>query len=760
MAARPPVSGRSLGADAIRRLRANRAAVASLVFLIAMAIVCAVGPHLTGHAYDEVYQSYVRVPASLTPYPHEAEIAPELEKTLARARLDTGAVSVEGGRASIEVSSASRPLDPRITRYVDRNDLFANARLVDISADGHAGRIVADVRQTWFLFGTDLAGRDLLTRTLMAGRISLTIGLLATLVAMLIGVTWGAVAGYLGGTADALMMRTVDVLYALPFIFFVILLVVFFGRNFVLMFLAVGAVEWLDMARIVRGQTLSLKRREFVEAAVALGVTGGGIVRRHIVPNLAGPVVVYMTLLVPKVILLESFLSFLGLGVQEPMTSWGVLIAEGARSIEAMPGPVALPRRVPDLDAVRPQFPRRRPARRARPEGALTMDAPVLVTTEAVFALRDLKVTFDTPDGPVEAVRGIDLEVARGETLAVVGESGSGKSQAVMAAMGLLPANARVSGSVAFRGREILGLAARDLNRLRGSRITMIFQEPMTSLDPLYTIGRQMAEPLVEHGGLSWQGARERVLELLRLVGIDAPERRAASYPHEMSGGQRQRVMIAMALANRPDVLIADEPTTALDVTTQASILNLLKDLQERMGLAIVFITHDLNIVRRIADRVAVMKEGRVVEQGLTERVFAAPADAYTRMLLDAEPCGRKEPVPAFAPVLMEAEDVSVSFEFDAGTFASPSRFIAVDGVSLVLREGQTLGVVGESGSGKSTLGRALLHLLPSGGRVTFEGADLSRLGAKSLRRLRREMQLVFQDPYGSLSRASPWRRS
>ncbi|PTW62020.1 oligopeptide transport system ATP-binding protein [Breoghania corrubedonensis] len=380
------------------------------------------------------------------------------------------------------------------------------------------------------------------------------------------------------------------------------------------------------------------------------------------------------------------------------------------------------------------------------------MEAPVLATTETVFALKNLRVTFDTPDGPVEAVRGIDLEVARGETLAVVGESGSGKSQAVMAAMGLLPANARVSGSVTYRGQEILGLPVRELNRLRGSRLTMVFQEPMTSLDPLYTIGRQMSEPLVEHGGLSWRAAHERVLGLLRLVGIDAPERRAASYPYELSGGQRQRVMIAMALANDPDVLIADEPTTALDVTTQSSILNLLRDLQERMGLAIVFITHDLNIVRRLADRVAVMKEGAVVEQGMTDRVFAAPAHAYTRKLLDAEPSGRKEPAPACAPLLMEAEAVSVSFEVDGGMFAPPSRFVAVNGVNLILKEGQTLGVVGESGSGKSTLGRALLRLVPSSGRITFEGADLSGIRPKSLRRLRKEMQLVFQDPYGSLS--------
>ncbi|MDJ0931711.1 ABC transporter permease subunit [Breoghania sp.] len=340
---RKPVAGRSLTVDALRRLSANRATMASLIFLALMAIVCIIGPHFTGHAYDEVYQSYVRVPASLEPYPHQDAVASALKKALSRARLDLGDVVVSSDTAEISVLSPRRPLDERVTRYVERNDLFSNARLTDVSDDGHAERIVADIARTRFLFGTDLAGRDLLTRTLVAGRISLTIGLLATLVAMVIGVTWGASAGYLGGAADAVMMRIVDVLYALPFIFFVILLVVFFGRNFVLMFLAVGAVEWLYMARIVRGQTLSLKQREFVEAAEALGVTGPGILKRHIIPNLAGPVIVYMTLLVPKVILLESFLSFLGLGVQEPMTSWGVLIAEGARSTEAMPDLLLFP---------------------------------------------------------------------------------------------------------------------------------------------------------------------------------------------------------------------------------------------------------------------------------------------------------------------------------------------------------------------------------------------------------------------------------
>ena len=338
-----PVEGRSLWQDGLARLRRNRAAMASLVFLVLMALACLAGPYLTGHAYDQVYRSYVKVGPSLSPYPKAEAIAPAALDALKRARVDVGEpVEIVGESVRIPVSS-SRELDPRIVRYVDRVDIFSGARLEEIAADGRSGVIVADIERFTFLFGTDATGRDLLTRTLIAGRISLTIGLLATVVAILIGVTYGAVSGYLGGRVDLVMMRVVDILYSLPFIFFVILLVVFFGRNFVLMFISVGAVEWLDMARIVRGQTLSLKRQEFIQAAEALGVENVGILRRHIIPNLTGPVVIYMTLLVPRVILLESFLSFLGLGVQEPMTSWGVLISEGARDIEGNPTMLLFP---------------------------------------------------------------------------------------------------------------------------------------------------------------------------------------------------------------------------------------------------------------------------------------------------------------------------------------------------------------------------------------------------------------------------------
>ncbi|MEW9834666.1 ABC transporter ATP-binding protein [Mesorhizobium sp. ZMM04-4] len=371
---------------------------------------------------------------------------------------------------------------------------------------------------------------------------------------------------------------------------------------------------------------------------------------------------------------------------------------------------------------------------------------------EPILSIRGLRVSFDTLDGTVEAVRGVDIRLAAGETVAIVGESGSGKSQTMMAAMRLLASNGRATGRADYRGQNLLELDKAAINAIRGRKISMIFQEPMTSLDPLYTIGNQLIEPIRRHQGLSRAKARAEALRLLELVRIPEPERRMRSYPYELSGGQRQRVMIAMALANNPEILIADEPTTALDVTIQAQILALLAELQAKLGMAIVFITHDLNIVRRLADRVYVMREGMVVEEGPTDRVLSAPQHDYTRMLLAAEPEGHKSPVPDAAPVLLEGREVSVTFEIGGGFLASKLALRAVDHVSLALRRGQTIGIVGESGSGKSTLGRAMLRLMPSDGEVLFAGRDISGLGAGDMRPLRKGLQLVFQDPFGSLS--------
>ncbi len=372
---------------------------------------------------------------------------------------------------------------------------------------------------------------------------------------------------------------------------------------------------------------------------------------------------------------------------------------------------------------------------------------------DTILSVENLRVRFDTLDGTVEAVKGVSLHIDAGETVAIVGESGSGKSQTMMAAMKLLASNGTATGVVDYRGKNLLALSKGALNGIRGSRISMIFQEPMTSLDPLYSIGSQLVEPIRRHRGLSGKAARQEAIRLLHLVQIPDPERRFKAYPYEMSGGQRQRVMIAMALANKPDILIADEPTTALDVTVQAQILTLLADLQRELGMAIVFITHDLGIVRRLADRVYVMRSGEVVEEGATDALFSAPQHDYTRMLLAAEPTGRKAAPADGAPILLEGRDVEVTFRIGGGFLAGPPMMLrAVDRISIALRAQQTIGIVGESGSGKSTLGRALLRLLPSEGTIRFGQLDISKADREKMQPLRRQLQLVFQDPFGSLS--------
>ncbi len=375
--------------------------------------------------------------------------------------------------------------------------------------------------------------------------------------------------------------------------------------------------------------------------------------------------------------------------------------------------------------------------------------------TKALLEIRDLQVNFGHGPGAVAAVRGASFHLRRGETLALVGESGSGKSVTALSIMQLLPypLARHPSGSIRLNGEELLGAKPARLRELRGGRMGMVFQEPMTSLNPLHAIERQIGETLAVHRGMSGPVLRERVLELLGLVGLRDARQRLGALPHELSGGQRQRVMIAMALANEPDLLIADEPTTALDVTIQAQILGLLKELQSRLGMAMLFITHDLGIVRKLADRVCVMKDGQIVEQNSVQDLFAAPQHPYTRMLLAAEPKGVPHPIPAQAKEVLVVEELRVWFPIKKGLIRRTVDHIkAVDGVSLRLRQGQTLGIVGESGSGKTTLGLALLRLIGSRGAIRFQGQEINTLRSRALRPLRRHMQMVFQDPYGSLS--------
>ena len=375
--------------------------------------------------------------------------------------------------------------------------------------------------------------------------------------------------------------------------------------------------------------------------------------------------------------------------------------------------------------------------------------------TEPLLSVNDLSIAFHQGERQTLAVDRISFEIDKGETVALVGESGSGKSTTALSVLKLLPypACSHPSGRILFKGQDMLSLEENQIRRVRGNDITIIFQEPMTSLNPLHTIERQIAEILQLHQGVTGAPARERTLELLGQVGIPDPEGRLKSYPHQLSGGQRQRVMIAMALANAPDLLIADEPTTALDVTVQAQILKLLKDIQARHGMAMLYITHDLGIVRKIADRVCVMSQGKIVEQGPVERVYTAPEHPYTRALLAAEPKGVAPPINDAAPIVIKTDDLKIWFPIKRGIMRKTVGHIkAVDGVSVEVREGETLGVVGESGSGKTTLGLAIMRLISSEGPIVFMGKNVNGLQFKEMRPFRKNMQMVFQDPYGSLS--------
>lgn len=371
----------------------------------------------------------------------------------------------------------------------------------------------------------------------------------------------------------------------------------------------------------------------------------------------------------------------------------------------------------------------------------------------SILEVKDLTVSFRQEGRVNMAVKGVSFTVDRGETVALVGESGSGKSVTAMSTVSLLGDNATVGGSVTYDGAEMIGASEAELQRVRGNDISFIFQEPMTSLNPLHTIEKQLSESLVLHQGIAAEDARERVLELLEKVGIRDAENRLNAYPHQLSGGQRQRVMIAMALANKPDILIADEPTTALDVTIQAQILDLLVELKKSENMGLLFITHDLGIVQKLADKVCVMKDGEIVEAGPTAEVFGNPQHAYTQKLLSARAGGVPAPVPAGADTILTTDQLRIWFPIQRGFFKRTVGHVkAVNEANLSLRAGETLGIVGESGSGKTTLALAIMRLIGSEGAINFEGRNIRDITTKELRALRKDMQIVFQDPFGSLS--------
>ncbi len=622
----------------------------------------------------------------------------------------------------------------------------------------------------WNWLGTDDQGRDVMARLIYGFRLSVLFGFALTVLSSIVGVTAGATQGYFGGRIDLFFQRFIEVWTSIPSLYLLLIISSVLVPGFFVLLGILLLFSWVALVGVVRAEFLRARNVGYVRAARALGVKNLTIMFRHLLPNAMVATLTFVPFILNGSITTLTSLDFLGLGMPPGSPSLGELLAQGKNNLQApwlgITGFVVISLMLSLLifvgEAVRDAFdPRktfvsfdgkdRAAAPRAEPAAteAATSDAP------ALLKVRDLHVEFRQGDSMVSAVNGVSFDIREGETLALVGESGSGKSVTALSILKLLPYPSahHPAGSITFAGKELLSADEKTLREVRGNRISMIFQEPMSSLNPLHTVERQVGEVLAVHRGMSGAAARVRVLELLVQVGIRDPEKRLKAYPHQLSGGQRQRVMIAMALANEPDILIADEPTTALDVTVQAQILQLLARLKAEKGLSMLFITHDLGIVRNFADRVCVMTDGEIVEQGVTEDVFAHPQHAYTKHLLAAEPKGKPPAPRPDAAVVVRGDDLKVWFPIHRGLFRRTVGYIkAVDGIDVVVREGQTLGVVGESGSGKTTLGLALLRLTSSEGRIVFLGRDIQGTRFKDTRELRAEMQVVFQDPYDSLS--------
>lgn len=632
--------------------------------------------------------------------------------------------------------------------------------------------------------GTDDQARDVAARLVYGYRLSVVFGLVLTVLSSIVGIAAGAVQGYFGGWVDLVLQRFIEVWSGMPTLYLLIILASVVTPGFGWLLLLMLLFSWMTLVGVVRAEFLRARNFDYVRAAKALGVGDPAIMVRHLLPNAMTAALTFLPFVTSGAVVTLTSLDFLGFGMPPGSPSLGELLKQGKDNPQApwlgftgffvIAGMLSL--LVFIGEAVRDAFDPRRalagpgagedaavavgpppgaepPAESLDPGGAPLVDSTL--PGEPLLRIRDLSVRFGRGANAVDAVREVAFDLARGETLALVGESGSGKSVTALSVLRLLPypQASHPSGRIEFDGEDLLRAPGEVLRRVRGGRVGMVFQEPTTSLNPLHTIERQVGETLLVHRGADPGEARVRALELLEMVGLPDAERRLSSYPHELSGGQRQRVMIAMALANEPDLLIADEPTTAVDVTIQAQLLELLADLRARLGMAMLFITHDLGIVRRIADRVCVMRRGRVVEAGPVDRVFGAPRHPYTRALLAAEPSGRPAPVAADAPEVASCRDLRVWYPIRKGLLRRTVGHVrAVDGVSIAVREGETVGLVGESGSGKTTIALALLRLAGSRGEIRFRGEEISRLRARELRPLRREMQIVFQDPYGSLS--------
>jgi ABC-type microcin C transport system duplicated ATPase subunit YejF/ABC-type microcin C transport system permease subunit YejE len=624
--------------------------------------------------------------------------------------------------------------------------------------------------QNWL--GTDDQARDVAARLLYGFRLSVLFALVLTLASSIVGIGAGAVQGYFGGLTDLVLQRFIEIWSGMPTLYLLIILASMVTPSFWWLLGLMLLFHWMTLVGVVRAEFLRARNFDYVRAARALGVSSTRIMWRHLLPNATVATLTFLPFVTSGAVVTLTALDFLGFGLPPGSPSLGELLKQGKDNLQApwlgFTGFTVIALMLTLLvfigEGVRDAFdPRKTFVSEATREDAVrvTTEEPAAALppeddtgAPALLRVEDLHVRFGEGPGAVDAAAGVDLAIRPGETLALVGESGSGKSVTALSILRLLPPGARhPRGRILFEVRDLLTMPLPELQELRGDRISMVFQEPMTSLNPLHTVERQIAESLVLHRGVTRSAARARALELLHEVGIDEPERRLASYPHELSGGQRQRVMIAMALANEPDLLIADEPTTAVDVTIQAQLLALLADLKRRHRMAMLFITHDLGIVRRIADRIAVMRRGRVVESGPTADVLAAPRHPYTQQLLAAEPRGEPAQVPPGARTIIDCEELRVHYPIQVGLLRRRVGEVkAVDGITLAVRAGETLGIVGESGSGKSTLGFALLRLVKSTGAISFDGDRIDGLPARRLGSFRQTAQIVFQDPFSSLS--------
>ena len=624
--------------------------------------------------------------------------------------------------------------------------------------------------QNWL--GTDDQARDVTARLIYGFRISVLFGLTLTLFSSMAGIGAGAVQGYFGGWVDLTFQRFIEIWAGLPTLYLLIILASVVTPSFWWLLGLMLLFSWMALVGVVRAEFLRARNFDYVRAARALGVGNPRIIYRHVLPNAMVAALTFLPFITSGAVITLTALDFLGFGLPPGSPSLGELLKQGKDNLQApwlgfsafSVIAIMLSLLVFIGEGVRDAFDPRKtfatestvsatlPAAEPQPTSQPSTNRPGPTT---LLTIDGLRVRFGAGSTAVDAVAGVSFAIGRGETLALVGESGSGKSVTALSILQLLPyplAN-HPGGSIRFQDTELIGANETTLQKIRGDRISMIFQEPTTSLNPVHTVERQVSETLVLHKGLDRPAARARTLELLDLVGIVEAERRLNAYAHELSGGQRQRVMIAMALANEPDLLIADEPTTAVDVTIQAQLLALLMNLQHRLGMALLFITHDLGIVRKVADRICIMQRGRIVEAGRTQSVLSQPQHRYTQRLLAAEPRGRPGQLRAAGEPVMTCDGLKVWYPIKAGLLRRTVDYIrAVDGINVSLREGETIGVVGESGSGKTTLGLALLRLISSSGSIQYGGREIHRLRSQALRPFRREMQVVFQDPYGSLS--------